>query len=145
MRNFIQKGAGMRQVILIIFLSFFLSGCSMVNSMKLNSAIGNYHDHKDQVDLGDSKEEVIAILEPGQSGLPQSMKKDSDKYIKEGVLVEILYFRSLRQSDGLTTDDEFTPYVFNDDKLVAIGWAVLGGSSSQGQAKDEVNQTVIVH
>jgi hypothetical protein len=30
-------------------------------------------------------------------------------------------------SDGLTTDDEFTPYVFTDEVLTSIGWVALGG------------------
>jgi len=35
--------------------------------------------------------------------------------------------RSARQPDGLTTDDELTPYIFNDERLVGIEWQVLGG------------------
>ena len=63
---------------------------------------------------------------------------NEDKYMKEGIAVEIIYFRSGWNSDGLTTDDEFTPYIFNDDKLVAIGWQVLGGAKTQGQARDSI-------
>jgi hypothetical protein len=32
------------------------------------------------------------------------------------------------------TDDEFTPYVFADNTLVAIGWTVLGGPITSGNA-----------
>ena len=56
-----------------------------------------------------------------------------------GNLVEIYFFRSAWQSDGLTTDDEFTPYVFKDGKLVAIGWTSIGGIKSQGQASPARN------
>ena len=41
-------------------------------------------------------------------------------------------------ADGLTTDDEFTPYIFNNGKLVGIGWQVLGGPKSQGQATSDI-------
>ncbi|MCH2386777.1 MAG: hypothetical protein MK240_01115 [Opitutales bacterium] len=34
--------------------------------------------------------------------------------------------------DHLTTDDEFTPYIFTDSVLTGIGWAVLGGPKSRG-------------
>ena len=54
-------------------------------------------------------------------------------------MIEILYFRSGWQSDGITTDDEFTPYVFNDDVLVAIGWATLDGPKTQGQSRPRQN------
>jgi hypothetical protein len=68
-------------------------------------------------------------------------------YKKDGTLVEILYFRSGWQPDGLTTDDEFTPYLFNDGELVAVGWAILGGPKTQGQAPPETNvhTTTIAH
>ena len=65
--------------------------------------------------------------------------KQPDRYVKDGVNVEIIYFRSGWQPDGLVTDDEFTPYLFNDGKLVAIGWAILGGAKSRGQAGTTVN------
>jgi hypothetical protein len=57
--------------------------------------------------------------------------------------------RSARQPDGLTTDDEFTPYIFNDGRLVGIGWQVLGGPKTQGQATSDTyiqnTNTTIVH
>ena len=85
------------------------------------------------------KIQLIEILQPSQSRLSNTEVKQPDMYKKEGVLVEILYFRSGWQSDGLTTDDEFTPYLFNDGKLVAIGWVILGGAKSQGQTTPETN------
>jgi len=59
------------------------------------------------------------------------------------VLVEIYFMRSGWQPDGLTTDDEFTPYIFHDGKLVGIGWSMIGGSKSQGQAQPI--QSVIIN
>lgn len=71
--------------------------------------------------------------------------KQPNMYKKKGVLVEILYFRSGWQSDDLTTDDEFTPYLFNNGELVAVGWAILGGVKSQGQVTLETNvQTITI-
>jgi len=62
-------------------------------------------------------------------------------------LIEIYFMRSGRQPDGLRTDDEFTPYVFNDGKLVGVGWQVLGGAKSQGQTSPVTNvqQNVIIY
>jgi hypothetical protein len=79
-------------------------------------------------------------LRPTQEGIPKPSRKRPDKYIKDGVKVEIYYMRSARQPDSLTTDDEFVPYLFNDEKLVGIGWEVLGGPKTKGQA---VSRTVI--
>jgi hypothetical protein len=46
---------------------------------------------------------------------------------------------------GFVTDDEFTPYIFNDGKLVAVGWQTLGGIKSQGQARSNNTNTTIVN
>ena len=101
--------------------------------VQIDSGIAKYNAVADRVQLGDSKNKVLGILNPTQEGIPQINRKNPDKYIKSNVLVEIYYFRTGRQPDGLTTDDEFTPYLFNDGKLVAIGWQVLGGPKSVGQ------------
>ena len=100
---------------------------------QIDSSIAKYNAVADRVQLGDSRNKVLSILNPTQEGIPQKNRKNPDKYIKNNVLVEIYYFRTGRQPDNLTTDDEFTPYLFNDGKLVAIGWHVLGGPKSVGQ------------
>jgi hypothetical protein len=88
---------------------------------------------KSQIDLGDSKEKFLEIIGPLMDALPEKYSKSEDKYIEDGKVVEIYYVRSDRHSDHLTTDDEFTPYVFNDSVLVGIGWAILGGPKTHGQ------------
>lgn len=105
-------------------------------------SITAYAEAAPAVRLGMSKAKVLEILAPSQEGLTARLSKQPDIYKKDGVIVEILYFRSGWQSDGLTTDDEFTPYVFNDGELVAIGWATLGGPKTRGQVVPEVNVNV---
>lgn len=107
-----------------------VSSCAIY---QIDSSVSKYNKVADQIELGDSKNKVLGILNPTLKGLGQSAKKNPDKYIKNNVRVEIHYFRTGRQPDNLTTDDEFTPYVFNDGKLVAIGWRVLGGPKSVGK------------
>ena len=112
----------------VLVLAASLSGCAVL------SVISKYEDVADQVKLGDSKEEVLAILGPTQEGLPKRQRKNPEKYIKNGVNVEIYYMRAAFHDDWLVTDDEFVPYIFNDGKLVGIGWQMLGGPKTQGQA-----------
>jgi len=114
----------------VIFIAcLFLSGAAC----QVNQAMIKYNSVKEQVSLGDTKNKVLGILNPTLSPLSSNMMKQSEKYMKDGVLVEVYFFRSGLQPDGLTTDDEFTPYIFNDGKLVGIGWTMLGGAKSQGQ------------
>ena len=128
---------------LLLPILFMLSACS-----PYQLTVDDYVAVAPQISLGMAKQEVISILQPSQRRLSNTEIKQPDMYTKDGVSVEILYFRSGWQSDGLTTDDEFTPYLFNDGKLVAVGWAVLGGAKSQGQARSSTsvnvtNQTIV--
>ena len=129
----------MKKILLIVFIALTFVGCNGINP-----AIAKYKKVANQVDLGDSKEKVLAILLPTQEGLCGSCGKAPTKYIKDGVKTEIYYMRTLRQPDGLTTDDEFTPYVFKSNKLVAIGWETLNVSKSQGQVVPINNTSVNV-
>ena len=119
-------------------LVFALVGCvTPISPYQLT--VDDYMVVAPKVSLGMSKAEVVELLQPSQSRLKNTEIKQPDMYKKDGTLVEILYFRSGWQSDGLTTDDEFTPYLFNDGELVAVGWAILGGAKSQGQTTPETN------
>ena len=56
--------------------------------------------------------------------------------------------RSSQQPDGLTTDDEFTPYIFTNGILTGIGWTVLGGPKTQGQVPQSpahISHTTVIH
>jgi len=130
------EGGTMKHYMSCLLLMLMLTGCS---PSRFQLTVDEYVAAAPGVSLGMSKEEVNEILKPSQQRLRNTEIKHSDIYEKEGVLVEILYFRSGWQNDGLTTDDEFTPYLFNDGKLVAVGWAVLGGPKSQGQTTSETN------
>ena len=67
-----------------------LSGCVSPYQATVDDYITAYPN----INLGMSKLEVQAILNPSQSRLSNTEIKQSDRYMKEGVVVEILYFRS---------------------------------------------------
>ena len=119
----------------LLLCTTLLSACS--TGFGIDRAITEYDEVEDRIQLGDPKEAVLAILEPTQVSVPRNSRKKSDRYLKDGVHVEILYMRTGHQRDGITTDDEFTPYVFHDGKLVGIGWHMLGGPKSHGQVKPD--------
>ena len=120
----------MRFFLLSLFI-VFLSGC--MSGIKIDNATDTYSSVANQISLGDSRLDVLAILEPAQAGLEGRWKKSPESFIKGGVNHFIYYARSGRVADGLKTDDEFTPYSFENDKLVAIGWTYLGGIKSEGK------------
>jgi hypothetical protein len=98
---------------------------------RIDNSISAHSVASAKINLGDSKEHVLSLLEPTQSLLSANERKFPDRYQQNGSVIEIFYFRSARHPDGFTTDDEFTPYIFMDGHLVAIGWIALGGPSSR--------------
>ncbi len=104
----------------------FLAGCGLDQELRIDGVITDYHRLAPQIHLGDSKEKVHEILGPLQDRLGSTERKPSQAFQQDGKLLEILYFRTQRIPDGLTTDDEFTPYIFIDGKLHGIGWTALG-------------------
>lgn len=135
----------MKNYFKFLVLLLLLSGCA---SLKIDPAISRYQTIAPKVNLGDSKEQVLSLLLPTQEGVPGSAKKQPESFLKDGNTIEIYYFRSMRQPDGITTDDEFTPYVFTNGKLTSIGWTSLGGPQTHGQViqpPTQINQTTVVH
>jgi hypothetical protein len=112
-----------------------LAGCGpTVRYTPIMNTITQYNAVVNQVQLGDTKEKVLSILEPTQEGLPMTAKKPMESYTRDGKVVQIYYFRSTQFGDNRTTDDEFTPFVFTDGVLTSIGWETLGGPKSHNQS-----------
>ncbi|MCB4755811.1 MAG: hypothetical protein LHV69_02410 [Elusimicrobia bacterium] len=127
------------KILTVLMALFLLWGCA---SILVGNSMRKYEAVRDQIQLGDSEDKVLSVLLPTESGLPLRLKKQPETYLQDKSLVKIHYARSGFQSDGLTTDDEFTPYVFKDGKLIAIGWQYLGGPKSVGQVVPITNVNV---
>ena len=50
-----------------------------------------------------------------------------------GVEVDIRYFRSNVNPDGTINRSDYTPYVFENDELVSIGWESLEARSRRDE------------
>jgi len=112
-----------------------VTGCVSV----IDVAVKDHAVVADRIELGQSVDDVLQVLEPTQLALPAVARKHPDRYVKKGEEFFIYYARSGNQRDGLTTDDEFTPYLFIDGQLKAIGWVTLGGPKTHGQAVPETH------
>lgn len=118
----------MNRLMLISILLFFviLTGCNpWPVAMQIRMATSAYDDVAHLINIGDSKERVLDILLPTQKRLSAHLKKPPERTVIDGKSIEVYFMRSGWQSDGRTTDDEFTPYVFVDNRLVAIGWNAM--------------------
>lgn len=120
------------RLLLILFASYALLACS---NMNIRHAINEHDQAASNIELGDSKEQVLAVLLPIQEKVPYKERKRAERYMEKDTLVEVFYARTAMYHDGLVTDDEFTPYIFHDGVLVGIGWQKLGGPKTQGQSQ----------
>jgi hypothetical protein len=67
--------------------------------------------------LGATRDEVLALL--GSPDITEAKEVDTN-------LMQIMFFRTQHvKADGLTTHDECTPLLFENDKLVAWGEGVF--------------------
>ena len=123
----------------LLILSGFFCGCSNA----VGTAISRYHVVAPQIHLGMDKDAVLRILEPTQEGLTLRQRRGPEQYTQDGGHVEIYFFRSGANYDKILTDDEFTPYIFHDGKLAAIGWTAIGGPKTQTQPIPEQHITII--
>ena len=117
----------MKKLLGIIVLGLLLVGCAPTGYNNVNYTIQNTAQIQSQISLGDLKSSVVPMLAAQQSNLASNYLKPADQFMKDGKTMYIYYQRSGHVNDGRNTDDEFTPYVFENEKLIAIGWASLGG------------------
>lgn len=113
-------------ILCVTLACVLLAGCELDAQLRIDSVITDYYRLAPQIHLGDSKERVSEILGPLQDRLDSIYRKPSQVLKREGQVIDILYFRTQRIPDGITTDDEFTPYIFIDGKLHGVGWTALG-------------------
>ena len=118
----------------VVVFALLATGCV---SNSIQQTIGAYDAARGEISLGQSKQDVLSVLLPTQSALGGQFAKTPETYIEDGKTIEIYFMRSRSFNDGIVTDDEFTPYVFEDDALVAIGWTAIGGPKTQAQTRDD--------
>ncbi len=86
------------------------------------------------VDLGMTPAQVANILQPTQDRLEQHARRSPEQYISNGQELRIEYYRSGWQAEGRLTDDEYTPYLFKNGRLIAYGWQALRASPDHPHA-----------
>lgn len=119
-----------------------LAGCALEEASKhytdsrIDEAVARYKAASAKVKLGDSRDQVLALLEPTQFELESNEVKapvalEGEVGSGGDRVVVVHFFRSARHADeapdarGLPPDDDFTPYIFMDDVLTGIGWPSL--------------------
>ena len=121
----------MKKILGIVVLGLLLSGCA---EDTMNANLYNYDKIAPTINLGDDKNRTLSILVPLIQDLPANWKRPAEQFMKGDDRYYIYYHRTGWTSDNRLTDDELTPYIFKNDKLVSIGWQALGGAKTTGTA-----------
>jgi len=137
----------------LLLPALLLVGCGLAERIRvvtlIKESLAKYHMESPKVNLGDSKERVLEILEPTQVGLGPRWRRPPEMHTVQNAEggtnhIEIIYYRTGLQHDGLLTDDELTPYVFKDGVLTAVGWTVLGGRKTFGKVQPKSSSVVVM-
>ena len=117
----------MRLLLAVVLSScFLLAGCqTSVNEFTLAPA--KYATVKNAVSLGMSKVQFDRIMQPVVDVTVDRAKRPDETYTENNSIMNIVFIRSGFVEGYGFTDDEYTPYVFRNDRLVAWGWRAIGG------------------
>ena len=114
------RGKGLLGVILLV-LVIMISGCTESDRIRVMN-----RENLMKLSIGITKQEVLDIMGTETFGSINNPYKNEVLYGKNGKVLEVLYYYTDKKSaDGVITDDELTPLVFDGDKLIGWGWGFL--------------------
>ena len=131
----------MRSALLLAAVLVVLAGCSTFFMDPLEQMRGANKRNLERVAVGHTRLEVESIMgnERAGGGLPEVVlgrvqhlqaknpMREEDFRSADGVDYRVLfYYTDLRTKDDKITDDELTPVVFRDGKVVGVGYPFLG-------------------
>ena len=104
-----------------------LSGCAIANRSAVTSS---YEEGQKKVYIGMERRKFDRAMAENVSKTKRKHRRSSEAYQRNGMTYDIVYIRSGFVLDDATTDDEYTPYLFQDGTLVGYGWAAVGGKKT---------------
>ena len=118
----------------ILSMVLLLVGCASVGSVRTKN-----RERLTKLSVGMSKSEVLKTMGTGTtydyfsrpSRINNPYRTETLKG-KDGKLYEVLhYYTDIKKSDFAITDDELTPIVLLDGKVVGWGWGFLNDNVSK--------------
>ena len=111
---------------LVTLIAALGSGCAFFDTgQRYVDTVDDYAAVAAQVRLGMSPAQVNGILAPTQLRLDNVERRPDERFRQDTREVLVRYYRSGWQPDGRLTDNEYTPYLFVDGRLVGVGWLPL--------------------
>lgn len=111
----------MRRLIILLLILLMVGCASSVEQIRTQN-----RENLLRLSIGMEKFDVLQIMGT------ETVKDINNPYRvetpqgKDGDLYEVLFYHTdIKKNDHLVTDDELTPLVFKDNKLIGWGWAFL--------------------
>ena len=122
----IQTNTMKKNILYIIVFQLLLISCGP--SLELVKSTNRSNLNK--ISLGFTKSEVLNIMGTStiktSDGTIVTSPFRNETMNENGKSYEILFFYTdTKKTDGVITDDELTPIVFNDNKVVGFGWSFM--------------------
>lgn len=130
----VAKGTSKILILFSLLVAIILSSC-----MSVREGVDHYRSNIHRVSLGMSVEEFSSIFDSTQREIGEFNTRPTQRISRDGSIYDTYYIRSGWIPDSETTDDELTPHVFKDGKLISIGWQAVGGMkrTSRDIAREE--------
>lgn len=110
---------------LAIGAALFMVGCTTQYA-----APAAYDKASENVYIGMEKREFDVVMQPVYEATWSNQKRRSEAFQRNGALYEIVYVKSGFVQDDALTDDEYTPFLFQDGTLIGYGWNAVGGKKT---------------
>lgn len=121
-------------VIIVVFgFSVLVSGCARLDIIKLDAMRSKNRENLSNLSIGMTKVQLTDIMGTQKVVSLVGGISASNPYRTEivrddnGQIYEIIfYYTDVKKRDGAISDDELTPVVIMDEKVIGWGWRFLG-------------------
>jgi hypothetical protein len=116
----------MRKLIMLFIGMMLISGCATLDKVRTTN-----RENLMRLSIGITKQEALNIMGTGTvrtGDYPPTVNNPYRSEILQGTgkTFEVLYYcTDIKRADGAITDDELTPLVFDNNKLIGWGWSFL--------------------
>ena len=117
--------------LVVFFMAMLLVGCASSETVRAKN-----RKNLSKLSVGMSKSDVLKTMgtrtiRTSSDTITNPYRTETLKGKDEKSYVVLLYYTDLKKLDGAITDDEMTPIVLADDKVVGWGWGFLNQNVSK--------------
>ena len=114
----------MKRLLVIMLTCLLLSGCATVDSIRADN-----RQNLIKLSMGMSKAEVLNTMGTktiwAEGTTINNPYRSETLQGKDKTLEVLYYYTDIKRADGAITDDELTPIVFDNGKVIGWGWSFL--------------------